>query len=234
VLIAAGVVVVLVVVGVVLGVVLSGGSSSSSVPRRGSLVDALPGAAAVQRLYAGIPQHGNVLGSPSAPVTMVEYIDLQCPYCQAFETRAMPTLVSRYVRTGTLKVEARIVAFIGPDSVSGRGAAISAGRQNRLFNFTELLYANQGAENSGWLSDEMITNAAASIPGLDVPELLAARSSSAVAAEATRFDEQAAADGVSQTPTILVGRRGTTPQPVTLTSPDDPAPVEAAITAAGG
>ena len=229
-LIGAGVVIVLVVVGVVLGVVLGGGSSSD---RRGSLADALPGAATVQRLFAGIPQRGNVLGSPSAPVTMVEYIDLQCPYCQAFESRAMPTLVSRYVRTGKLKVEVRLLAFIGPDSVRGRAAAIAAGQQNRLFNFAELLYLNQGAENSGWLSDDEVTSAAASIPGLDVTRLLTARSSSGVADEASRFDEQAAADGVSQTPTILVGTSAGAAREVTLTSPDDPAPVIAAVEASG-
>src|SRR5437764_8800967 len=59
--------VVLVVIGGVVAAVFAftGGSSSSSasVPRRGSLVNALPGAADVNRLFKGIPQHGNVLGS---------------------------------------------------------------------------------------------------------------------------------------------------------------------------
>ena len=37
-------------------------------------------------MFAGIPQHDTVLGDVSAPVTMVEYVDLQCPDCQQFET----------------------------------------------------------------------------------------------------------------------------------------------------
>jgi protein-disulfide isomerase len=76
---------------------------------------------------------------------MVEYVDLQCPYCQQFETAAMPPLISRYVRTGKVKVEARTLAFIGPDSQRGRDAALAAADQNKLFNFIQLLYLNQGA-----------------------------------------------------------------------------------------
>jgi Thioredoxin len=134
----------------------------------------------VHRLFAGIPQRVNVLGRPSAPVTLVEYVDLQCPFCQAFETQVMPKLVARYVRTGEVKVVMRPIAFIGPDSERGRLAALAAARQNRLFDFSELLYFNQGAENSGWLDDAMIRRAAASIPGLDVGTLLGVRDSASI------------------------------------------------------
>ena len=124
-LIGAGAAVVLIVVAIVLGFVLTGGKSSSgSTPARGSLVNALPSAAEVNDNLKGIPQNGNVLGSPNAPVTLAEYIDLQCPACQQFETQAMPELIRRYVRTGKVKVEARPIAFIGPDSADRpRGCA---------------------------------------------------------------------------------------------------------------
>ena len=67
----------------------------------------------------------------------------------------------------------------------------------------QLLYFNQGTENTGWLNDEIVTSAAASIPGLDVPRLLADRSSSAVEDRASTFDSQASADSVRETPTDL-------------------------------
>jgi len=223
---------VLAAIGATLAVAFSSGSSKAAVPARGSLVNALPGATDVQGLLRGIPQRGNVLGSQSAPVTLVEYIDLQCPFCQQFETQAMPTLIGKYVRTGKVKIEARPIAFIGPDSQSGRAAAIAAGEQNKLFNFTQILYLNQGSENSGWLSSQMITSAAASIPGLDVSRLLAGSSSDAVKARAGAFDKQAVADNVRATPTILVGKSGGVLRLVTLTSPSDSQSVASAIDAA--
>jgi protein-disulfide isomerase len=208
VLIGVAVAVTLIVLAIVLGFVLTGGSSSSKTPARGSLAGGLPGAAEAQRLFKGIPQNGNVLGSPNAPVTLVEYVDLQCPFCQEFETKAMPKLLSRYVRNGKVKIEARPIAFIGPDSERGRDGALAAAEQNRLFDYMQLLYLNQGTENTGWLDDAMANAAAASIPGLDVRAWSSARGSSALKDQAIRFDNEADADNVTETPTVLVGRTG--------------------------
>jgi protein-disulfide isomerase len=208
VLIGAALAVALIVLAIVLGFVFTGGSSSSNTPARGSLAGGLPGAADAQRLFRGIPQHGNVLGSPKAPVTVVEYVDLQCPFCQEFETKAMPTLLSRYVRPGKVKIEARPIAFIGPDSERGRAGALAAGEQNRLFNYMQLLYLNQGTENTGWLDDAMAKAAAASIPGLDVHAWSSARGSSAVTDQESQFDNEGDADNVTETPTVLVGKTG--------------------------
>jgi protein-disulfide isomerase len=227
VLLAAGAVLVLVIAGVALGVVLTSGSGSSSATGA-----TLPGASDVQTLLRGIPQHGNVLGKPSAPVTMVEYVDLQCPFCQELETQAMPTLISRYVRSGTLKVELRPVAIRGGDSFRGQSATLAAGMKNKMFNFAQLLYVNQGIENTGWLDDNMVKSAASSIHGLDVSLLLKQVSSSTVAEQVKTVDAQASADGLDRTPTILVGKTGTKPQAVTVTSASDPSPVAAAVDAA--
>jgi protein-disulfide isomerase len=227
VLLAAGVVLVLVIAAVVLGVVLTSGSGSSSTT--GAI---LPGATDVQTLLRGIPQNGNVLGKPTAPVTMVEYVDLQCPFCQEFETQAMPTLISRYVRPGKLKVEARPVAIRGGDSFRGQSATIAAGTQNKLFNFMQMLYVNQGIENTGWLDDNMVKSAASSVPGIDVGLFLKQVESSTVAEQVKTVDAQASADGLDRTPTILVGKTGTKLRAVTVTSASDPAAVAAAIDAA--
>jgi protein-disulfide isomerase len=229
----AGGLIALAAVAVVLGVVLTGGDSNEAeTPTRGSLTNALPGATEVHELLNGIPQAGNVLGEPDAPVTIYEYIDAQCPFCRQFETEGMPTLVERYVRTGKAKVVLRPIAFIGTDSDRGRALMIAAGEQGKMFNVSHLLFAHQGAENSGWLDDDLMTRVAASIPGMDVPRLLADRGASTVADTAGEFEDSARADGVNSTPTILVGKSGEKAALVTLETATDPAPVAAAIDAA--
>jgi len=209
-----------IVVIVVLAIVLTGGGSGSNAgipknaPTFGSLANGLPGAADVQKMFKGIPQKGFFLGSAFAPVQMVIYIDLQCPICQNFETTATPTLVSKYVRTGKLRIEVKPWAFIGPDSFRGQAAMLAAAEQNKAFNYAQVLYDNQGTENTGWLNDSMVYQIAESVPGLNVPKLLADRKSSTVKKEASDVAADAVANNVSGTPTVFVGKSGTKPKVV--------------------
>ena len=184
--------------------VSQGGSSSSGTTTGTKLADS----GTIAKQFAGIPQTGDVLGKASAPATLVEYIDLQCPVCRQFETEVMPSIIDRYVRTGKLKVIARPVSIIGPDSETGRRGMIAAFEQNRGFNFAQLLYFNQGPENGGWLDDSMVADAAASIPGVKVAALQKAADSQAVEDQAASYDSQAKADGLSGTPTLVLGKSG--------------------------
>ncbi len=218
-----GGVVVLAAIGIVLAVTLGGGSKNKAagLPTVGTLTNSLPGAADVNTMFKGIPQNGLTLGYASAPVTMVEYIDLQCPFCQEFETQVFPTILTKYIRTKKVKVVARILDFLGPDSNRGRKAMIAVGAQNRAFNFSELLYYNQGKENTGWLSDAMVGQAVSSIPGLRVADALGLASTGAVTQQAKGFDAAMAADKVTGTPTLFVGKSGTKGKQVPLTGPTD-------------
>jgi protein-disulfide isomerase len=69
----------------------------------------------------------------------------------------MPTVVRDYVRTGKLRYELRLEAFLGPDSVRAAGAAAAATRANRLYQFADAVYHHQGAENSGYVTDAFLT-----------------------------------------------------------------------------
>jgi protein-disulfide isomerase len=234
---AAGGAVALIALVVVLVVVLTGGGGTkvpAGIPDIGSPTSdvALPGAKEVDVLFKGLSQSSLVLGRNTAPATLVEYIDLQCPFCQQFETQVMPDIVKTYIRTGKLKVETRIVAFIGPDSQRGRKAAIAAGLQSKAYPLMELLYYNQGTENTGWLNDSMVATAAASVRGMNVPKLLADMKSSTVEKKASEFDSQMTADKVNSTPTLFVGKSGTKGKLVAMTSATDKQALVDAIDAA--
>ena len=234
-------VVALVAIAIVLAVVLTGGGDKSSAPSDfppvGTLTDALPGAAEIETELKGIPQKGLSLGKPDAPVTLVEYVDLQCPICREFEAVVMPDLLKNYVKPGKLRIETRVLKFIGDqdspnDSLRARDAMIAAGKQNKAYNFSMILYANQGQERTGWVTDTMIGQIASSIPGLRVPQLFDQRSASDVKSLGETFDQQASADKVPGTPTIFVGKTGAKGQLVNLQNADDYQSVADAIDAA--
>jgi protein-disulfide isomerase len=159
-------------------------------------------------LFAGIPQQGAALGSPGAPFTLVEYADLQCPYCARWARDALPTVVARYIRTGKLRVVFNGMAFVGPDSHTALLTAIAAGREHHLWDIVHGLYVAQGAENTGWVTDGLIAQIAAGVPGLDGSKLLEARSASWVEAELARAAASAEAAGVRSTPSFQLGPTG--------------------------
>ena len=167
----------------------------------------IDGRAAV-RLFAGIPQDGIALGRPDAPVTLVEFADFQCPFCRAFARDALPQIVREYVRPGKVRIEYRALAFVGPDSENAREMALAVAQQDRFWQFAHLLFENQGGENSGWVTDELLEAAANAVPGLDVERALADRTSGAVADAAERAERDAEQAGISGTPSFMAGRTG--------------------------
>jgi protein-disulfide isomerase len=156
----------IVLAGILIGVSVAGSGGGSKTTKPAGA------AAATQSLFQGIPQQGFSLGSPMAPVTLVEYGDLQCPICREYAVATLPTIVRDYVRTGKVRLEFRGLAFLGADSDKALKAAVAAGAQNRGWNMIDLLYRNQGQENSGWVTDSKLRELAAAIPGLAVAKWL--------------------------------------------------------------
>jgi protein-disulfide isomerase len=160
----------------------------------------------VAALLHGIPQQGVNLGSPKAPVTLVEFADLQCPYCSLWERSAFPTIVTKYVRPGKVRMVFVGMTFVGPDSARLFRAALSAGLQNRFWNVAELLYLNQGKENTGWATDSFLRSIGRSVKGLDVAKMLAKRNSASVKTKLAAAASFASSAGIRGTPTFAVGR----------------------------
>ncbi|HSC64798.1 MAG TPA: thioredoxin domain-containing protein [Caldimonas sp.] len=167
-------------------------------------------------LFAGIPQRGAALGSPHAPVTLIEYADLQCPYCAEWSQEALPPIVADYVRSGRVRIVFNGLAFLGPDSELALRMVVAAGAQNKQWNLLHELYRRQGYENSGWVGDELPGAAAAA--GLDPKVLDAAAWGGATSRTIERTARVAHAAGVQGTPSFEVGRTGGPMRLVRVTS----------------
>ncbi len=162
------------------------------------------GGVAATAAFKGIPQAGIALGSPKAPVTMVEFADLQCPFCAEYQRAVFPTILKRYARTGKVRVELRLLRFLGPDSDRLARVAAAAGAQNRMWQFVELAYQRQGAENSGYATDDFINSLAADAG------LKSVNAGAGAEAAIARNEQAAQTLGVNSTPSFLIGRTGGT------------------------
>jgi protein-disulfide isomerase len=145
-----------------------------------------------------------VLGNPAAQVTLIEYADPQCPACRFYSEDMFPAVVDEYVRPGKVANEFRGFPFIGPDSVKALRFIYAAGLQNRLWQLQEALYRNQGGENDGWVTDDLLRQVASGVPGLDVDKLFVDAQSDEITQEAEAAEAAAQAAGVAGTPSFFV------------------------------
>ena len=163
-------------------------------------------------LLEGVPESGIGLGDPAAPVTVVEFADPQCPYCAEFSREVLPELVRRYVKPGKVRIELRLLDFIGPDSTRLARAAYAASLQGGMWRFAHLAYARQGPENSGYADDGFVESVAGDA-GLDVDQLVADAESDEVGALLEQARREADDAGIDSTPSFLIGRTGEELQP---------------------
>lgn len=158
-----------------------------------------------ETLVAGIPQKGAILGSPEATVRMLQFEDLQCPICKKYTESVFPAIVEEYVKPGRVKIDFRGLAFLGPDSDKALRIVVASGFQNKLWDVVELLYAQQGEENSGWVTDELIDEILAQVPGLDAAKVKVDAKSAAVTKEIAAVQAEATALKVPGTPWFYIG-----------------------------
>jgi protein-disulfide isomerase len=148
------------------------------------------------------------LGDPGAPATLIEFADLQCPFCAEFATAQLPGVIDEYVRSGELRLELRLLAFIGPDSERARQVAHAAALQDRMWNFTERFFRNQGPENSGYATNSFLERLARQTPGLDVEQLTADFGSQEAEALTREAEQMARRLQVEGTPAFYLARDG--------------------------
>ena len=108
-----------------------------------------------------------ILGDPNAPITLVEFGDYQCYFCNQFFHTTEDDLFKNYVETGKVKVIFKDFTIIGADSVTAAHAAHCADDQGKFWEYHDTLYDHWTGENNGWASSENLLQFARDV-GLDI------------------------------------------------------------------
>ena len=95
-----------------------------------------------------------ILGDPNAPITLVEFGDYQCHYCNVFFQSIEKDILKNYVDTGKVKIIFKDYNIIGEDSVIASQGAHCANDQGLFWEYHDILYSNWTGENNGWASSE--------------------------------------------------------------------------------
>jgi len=198
----------------------------------GGDASSVEGATEVREELSGIEQDGLVLGDPTAKVTLIEFGDLQCPFCKAVSEDVIPAVIDSKVRTGLAELDFRNFTIISEESTPAGAAAIAAGEQGRGWDFVELFYRNQGQERSGYVTDEFLTSIAEGAGVPDIGKWDEARQSKRVIGEVEAQTAEAGELGFSGTPSFAIEGPSIEGEE-SLGTPQSAGELEAAIDRAG-
>jgi len=143
-----------------------------------------------------------VLGSATAPITMIEYSSLTCSHCADFHALTLPLIKSEYIDTGKVK-------FVYRDFPLDNGTALTASivarcSGDRFFTVLDLLYQSQGT----WAGSSNPTSALKSVvaqAGLSSAEVDACLVSADLRAGILAIKSKGEADyDITGTPTFFI------------------------------
>lgn len=150
-----------------------------------------------------VPYAAPVRGEASAPVTIVEYGDFQCPSCDAFFHSVEPRLINDYIKTGKARQVFKNFPWIGEESRRAAEAAACAGAQGKFWEFHDLLYSSQRGENSGAFAVPNLKRFAAQL-GLDQAGFDACVDGRAYKAAVDADMSEVRSLGLTSTPTFVI------------------------------
>ena len=145
---------------------------------------------------AGAPS----LGSPTAPLVLVEFTDFQCPFCMKFQNEVFARLKTKYVDSGRLRIVSMHLPLpFHPLAAPAARAAMCADAQGKFWEMRERLFAAGGKIGSEELP------AIIKAVGLDEGRYALCAASPELAATLTREGQDAKAAGIEATPTFVLG-----------------------------
>lgn len=145
-----------------------------------------------------------ILGDPNAKVTMIEFADFRCPFCEQFFSQTMPQIMQNYVNTGKVKFAFRNYAFLGPSSIVAADAAECANDQGKFWDFHDYLYKNQPSESdTSMYNTDTLTKAAVSL-GMDGTKFSACLNNKSDDAKVQQDLSDGTKAGVNGTPAFFI------------------------------
>ncbi len=167
--------------------------------------------AANQNNPAKAPSQANInlkadvpyLGNKDAKVTVVEYADYQCPFCEKFYTSVMSELKTKYIDTNKIKFVFQDFAFLGADSATAAEATHCAADQGKFWQYHDYLFKNQGQENGGWAAASHQKEFAKTL-GLNTGQFNQCMDSHKYSQEVQDETNAGKSYGVSGTPSVFV------------------------------
>jgi protein-disulfide isomerase len=168
-----------------------------------SLVIAFCDVAAQQQSSTAITTRSK--GSPTAPITVYEMSDFQCPYCRSFALETFRALEKEYISPG--KVRWVFINFpltsIHANAVAAAGTALCAARQGAFWPVHDLLYTHQDTWAPLKEPGPFLLSLADSA-GISKPKLLACVKSPSTTSEIRYEAEGAERSGASSTPSFYI------------------------------
>ena len=148
-----------------------------------------------------MPTGGYSLGKADAPLVIVEYTDLQCPFCQQFHNTAFDQLKKEYIDTGKARFITRDFPLdFHPNAKPAAIASRCAGDQGKFWEYRHLMHVNADK-----LSKEEIQKYAADLK-LDTAKFKACAESDFYSADIDKQFQEGSAVGITGTPSFIVGR----------------------------
>ena len=145
-----------------------------------------------------------ILGSESAPITIVEFGDYQCEACYAWFHTTRDTLIDNYVETGKAKLLFVDLPFLGRDSPMAAQASYCAEDQGQYWEYHEMLYTFQdGHPDSGWADRDRLNSFAFSLD-MNIDEFNDCMDSSKYKNRVKANYDEAVKNAVQSTPTFII------------------------------
>jgi hypothetical protein len=144
-------------------------------------------------------------------VTLQVFADLQDVDSRRWALAFLPRIIKEFVRPGILKIEYRSFKTNTLDPrtfVKQQTAAIAAGAQNKLWNYVETFYHEQGREYTPYATENYLDGIASQVPGLDIARWHQDRNDGRRSEQVVADDRAGRAHGIHTTPSYRLGRTG--------------------------